>query len=80
MGWSQSALPLWAAMISFRRKIGLLGAFHSVSGTGLGDQLYQIFGASCAMAGTSTRRRAPAPSNTLRDFIKITPQTHVFLA
>src|SRR3954462_15893919 len=78
MGCTQSAAPLWAAMISLSRQIGLLGAFHWVIGTGLGVQPYQIVGASWAIAGTRPKTRA-APSKKLRYFIKITPQTHVFL-
>src|SRR5882757_2966802 len=77
MGCTQSVLPLWAATISFRRQIGLLGAFQGVIGTGLGDQLYQIFGAGWAAAGIRPRTRAATPRLNLRDFIKITPQTHV---
>jgi hypothetical protein len=33
-----------------------------------------------AAAGTMARTRAAAPSINLRDFIKVTPQTHVFFA
>src|SRR5471032_371877 len=66
MGWTQSALPLWAAMISFRRQIGLSSALQGV------------FGAGWAAAGTMARTRAATPRPNLRNFIKITPQTHVF--
>src|SRR5471032_371940 len=79
MGWFQPAWPLWAAMISFSRQIGLLGAFHSVSGTGLGDQLYQIFGASWARAGTMARTRAPAPSKKRCSVIRSLPKPVFFL-
>src|ERR1700735_274955 len=79
MGWSQSALPLWSAMISFRRQIGLLGDFQGEVLVDLGDQLHQILGASCAMAGASARNKAAAASETFRYFIKSTPQTHVFV-
>ena len=69
-------------MISFRRQIGLLGDFQGAVLVDLGDQLNQIFGAaaSCARAGIRPKTRAHAPSKILRDFIKITPQTHVFVA
>jgi len=78
MGCTQSAWPLWAARISFSRQIGLLGARHGVAGSGLGDQLNQIFGACCALAGVSAKAIAAAAIHQFPDFIKITPQDHVF--
>jgi len=70
---------LWAAMISLSRQIGLLGAFHGVIGTGLGDQLNQILASSWAMAGphTAVETSAAIASAILRDFINIPPQTYV---
>lgn len=79
MGCTQSAFTLWSAMISFSRQIGLLGVFQGVIGAGLGDQLYQICGASWADAGASVRNRAAAAGKKLRDFIKIAPQAYVFV-
>src|SRR5581483_9507540 len=77
MGCTQSALPLWAAMISFSRQIGRLGAVQGVAGTGLGDQLYQILASSWAKAGTKAAS-AKAPARTKpRNFMKTLPQTHV---
>src|SRR3954470_13744431 len=77
MGWTQSALPLWLAMISLSRQIGLLGDFHCVSGTGLGAQPKKIFESGWAAAGASVRASAAKPRIILRDFIKITPKTYV---
>src|SRR3954467_13478167 len=78
MGWTQSALPLWAAMISFSRQIGLLGAVQGVRGTGLGDQLYQILASVWAAAGPQAATKASAaPTAKLRNFMKFLPQTHV---
>src|SRR3982750_209126 len=74
-------------MISLSRQIGLLGAFHSVSGTGLGAQPKKSFGAGraagvsavCwAAAGVKASASAAKPRTILRDFIKFTPQTYVF--
>src|SRR5215469_84047 len=80
IGWFQSAWPLWLAMISESRQIGLLGAFHGVIGTGLGDQLYQICASSWAKAGASAMKSAAATGSKLRDFIKNPPQTSVFVS
>src|SRR2546423_13891401 len=78
MGWTQLAWPLCAAMISFSRQIGLLGAVQGVAGTGLGDQLYQILASCWATAGPQAAAMASAaPNAQLRNFIKILHQTHV---
>ena len=78
-GLTQSALPLWAAMISFSRQIGLLGAFHSVSGTGLGDQLYQIFGASWAGPEPGPGGGRPPPAKADVTSSRLLPKPMFFL-
>src|SRR6478735_8539222 len=77
MGWTQSVLPLWEARISERRQIGLFGAFHSVMGTGLGDQLYQILASGWAAAGARAAITRALPNAKLRIFMNILPQSHV---
>src|SRR6185503_38412 len=77
MGCTQSVWPLWAAMISFSRQIGLLGAVQGVRGTGLGDQLNQILASSWAKAGASAARPKAPASIKLRNFMKFLPQTPV---
>src|SRR5579883_1825269 len=77
MGCTQSLLPLCAAMISFSRQIGLLGAFQGVAGTGLGDQLYQILASSWASTGPLAASASRPASVKLRSFMRRFSQTHV---